>query len=126
MRKVKCDEPEGFSEFWAIWLPIKRRNDGRGDARDGFAKKVKAGHDPRDIIDGARWYVRNLPPGYEYVPLAKTWINREVWADDCEKERAYQARLRERQNNVVQMEKPRPRDRTVFQQLWERQKSESA
>ena len=53
-------EPIGFPEFWATWLPIKRRNDGRGEARATFAKHIKLGADPQDIIDGASWYVRNI------------------------------------------------------------------
>lgn len=116
----KQAEPEGFSEFWSIWLPIKRRNDGRGDARDGFAKKLAAGADPQDIIDGARWYVRSLPTGYEYVPLAKTWINREVWADDCDKERDYQRRLAERADNVTAFTPPR--GQTAFLRQYEQKK----
>ena len=99
---MKRPEPEGFPEFWEeIWLPIKRRNDGRADARDGYGKLLKQGAEPQDIIDGARWYVRNLPKGYEYVPLAKTWMNRGVWEDDCIKERKFQAMLAERAGNNV-------------------------
>jgi hypothetical protein len=93
-------EPQGFAEFWQIWSPIKRRNDGRADARATYTKHIKAGVDPQDIIDGASWYVRNTPPGYEYVPYAATWMNRGVWEDDCIKERESRER---RAENVVQM-----------------------
>lgn len=101
-------EPQGFPEFWSIWLPIKRRNDGRGEARDTFAKHLKRGANPQDIIAGARWYARNIPTGYEYVPLASTWLNRGVWEDDCEKERAFQARQNQPRENVVAMRGVRP------------------
>lgn len=43
-------EPTGFSEFWHVWLPFKRRNDGRGEARATFAKHLKQGANPQDII----------------------------------------------------------------------------
>lgn len=112
-----------FSEFWQIWLPIKRRNDGRGEARTTFAKHVKQGANPQDIVDGARWYVRQIPAGYEYVPLAATWMNRGVWEDDCERERAYQERSAQ-PTNVVQI-KAAPLPENHFSRRWaEQQKRE--
>jgi hypothetical protein len=99
-------EPPGFADFWAIWLPIKRRNDGRGEARATYAKHIKAGVDPQDIIDGARWYARNTPAGYEYVPLASTWLNRGVYEDDGPRERAFQEHKQAPQN-VVPIKPPR-------------------
>jgi hypothetical protein len=93
-------EPPGFADFWAIWLPIKRRNDGRGEARMTFAKHIKAGADPQDIIDGARWYARQVPAGDQYVPLASTWLNRGVYEDDCLRERAFKERTPAVQNVV--------------------------
>lgn len=111
-------EPPLFPEFWSVWQPIKRRNDGRGEARATFAKHLKQGADPQDIIDGARWYARNLPSGYEYVPLAATWMNRGVWEDDCEKERAFQAKAEAKAENVVQM-RPAPVSKSKWLQEWE-------
>jgi len=102
---MKRPEPEGFPEFWAIWLPIKNRNDGRNYARVTFAKWVKAGIDPQDIIDGVRFYTRNLPVDHKYKLHASTWLNRGVWEDDCIKERKFQAMLAERAGNVVEMKR---------------------
>ena len=113
-------EPDGFPEFWAIWLPIKRRNDGRGLARATFAQHIKAGVDPQDIIDGARWYARNTPAGYEYVPLASTWLNRGVYEDDGPRERAFQERKPPVQN-VVQIRAPKP----AFLVEFERKQNEA-
>lgn len=118
--KVKSAEPDKFSDWWNLWRPVKRRNDGRGDARDGYAKKLANGADPSEIIDGTRWYIRNLPKGYEYVPLAKTFLNREVWADHYEQERAYQASLAQKPStNVVQMT-PGPTGNTAFLRAFEK------
>lgn len=108
-------EPDGFPEFWAIWLPIKRRNDARGLAREAFAKHIKAGADPQDIIDGASWYVRTTPAGYEYVLLSATWLNRGGYEDDCLRERAFQQRQAER-SNVVPIRAPK----TAFMLKFER------
>lgn len=113
------ESPE-FVEFWTIWKPIRRRTDGRLDAKDGFNKMVAEGADPRDIIDGARWFARNTVPGDQFVPLAKSWINDGVWMDDCEKERAFQARLSEREN-VVNMQAARPAGKSAFLREYEKQ-----
>lgn len=108
MSKPKLQGPPGFDEFWQVWRQVKRRTDGRLDAMDGFEKLIRRGADPQDIIDGARWFIRNLPAGYEFVPLAKTWLNRGGWMDDCEKERAFQARQSEPQK-VVSIHAPKSR-----------------
>ena len=105
MRKAREQEPIGYSEFWAVWSPYRRKNDGRGDGRKAFAQLVNEGADPADIIDGAKAYVRSLTAAERpYIPLAATWIRREAYADWCEQERAYQrSRLAARQepSNVV-------------------------
>lgn len=99
-------EPEGFAEFWKIWAPYQRKSDGRGKARPAYKQMMEAGHDPQDIIDGARWYLRNLTSEEDkkYIPLAASWLRSERFADECEKERQYQARLAERNGgNVTSM-----------------------
>lgn len=109
MKKVRIPEPEGFSEFWSIWLPHARHTDGRGLARETFRRHLLNGAMPEDIIDGARWFLRSMTDrDRQYVPLASTWLNREAYIDLCEKERAYQARLNERPaENVVSITPPR-------------------
>ena len=91
-------EPEGFSIFWEqVWRPHARHTDGRGLARDTYAKHIKAGALPQDIIDGAKCFFRTMKDrDRDYVPLASTWLNREAYIDLAEQERAYQARITER------------------------------
>lgn len=103
MRKVATPEPEGFSEFWAVWRPMARHTDGRGLAREAYRKHILNGAMPEDIIDGARWFMRGVKDK-QFVPLSATWLNREPWPDLCEQERAYQARQQEaasQPNNVT-------------------------
>lgn len=94
------NEPEGFPEFWKTWAPYQRKTDGRGKARPAYKQMIDVGHVPADIIDGARWYVRNLTSEDErrFIPLASTWLRSERFADDCEKERNFQASLANRSN----------------------------
>lgn len=116
MSKVRLPEPEGFSSFWEIWKPYARHTDGRGLARETFRKHVLNGAMPQDIIDGAKWFVRNLSArDREYVPLSATWLNRETWADLCEKERAYQASLIQRSSAPAIA----PMKKTAFLEKWE-------
>lgn len=106
---TKKDETPEFVEFWEnIWRPKMRPTDGRGDARDTFFKHVRAGADPIDIIDGARFFIRTLRD-FQYIPLAASWINKRAYEDLAEQERAYQRRISERakpqeQSNVVSMQ----------------------
>lgn len=101
MTKIR-QEPEGFSDFWAIWRPRARHTDGRGLARETFAKHIKAGANWQDIVDGARCFFRTMKDkDREFVPLASTWLNRGAYEDLAEAERAHQARYASLQTNVV-------------------------
>lgn len=96
MGKVREFDPEGFSQFWALWLPVCRKTDGRGKCRETYRKWLLDGAEPADIIDGAAWYLRSLSEKDKpYIPLAASWLNSERWADDCERERDYQRRKAE-------------------------------
>lgn len=87
-------EPEGFAEFWSVWRPFQRKTDGRGLARDCFAKHIKAGADPQDIIDGAKCFFRTMKDrDRDYVPLSATWLNRGAYEDLAIDERAHQQRM---------------------------------
>lgn len=100
-------EPEGFADFWAIWRIHARHTDGRGLARDAYAKHLKAGAVPQDIIDGARYFFRTMKDkDRDYVPLSSTWLNRGAYEDMAEAERALQQRVIDRTQaaNVVQMQ----------------------
>lgn len=94
-RTSKADETPEFIAFWDTWRPVMNKNDGRGAARDEFFRHVEVYRaDPLDIVDGARWYVRQGGNG-EFKLHAQTWLNRRAYEDGCEQERAYQARLAE-------------------------------
>lgn len=100
---TKADETPQFVEFWEqVWKPVMNPNDGRGAARDEFFRHVEEyGADPRDLIDGARWFVRK-GGNKDWKLHAATWLNRRAYEDFAEMERAYQRQLQERESgNVV-------------------------
>ncbi len=105
---TKADEIPEFVEFWSAWKRFARHTDGRGDARDTFLQHVKFGVDARDILDGARYFLRTMKDkDREYIPLAASWINKRAYEDLAELERAYQAKYGASQENVVQMQPTR-------------------
>ncbi|WP_049732846.1 hypothetical protein [Rhizobium ecuadorense] len=107
---TKADETPEFVEFWNSWRPYARHTDGRGDARDTFFKHVNAGADPRDITDGAKYFIRTMKErDKEYIPLAASWINKRAYEDMAESERALQQRVVERAQaaNVVPIQQPK-------------------
>lgn len=123
VHKFQREEAEAaFLQFWTLWRKHMRKTDGRGKARPAWQQMIDAGASPDDIIDGASWYLRNMTDrDAPYIPLASSWLRSERWADDCEQERAYQARLAgmEQSENVVSM-KPAPRPANHFLSRYER------
>lgn len=92
MSKVSQHEPEGFSAFWDIWRPHRRKNDGRGDARERYRKCLLAGANPERIAAGAAWYIRTMKNEERpYIPLAATWLHREAYEDCADDKAAYEA-----------------------------------
>lgn len=126
MSKVRTPEPEGFAEFWAEWRQIARHTDGRGLARETYRKHILDGAEPQDIIDGVKWFARNLTERDRngFVPLSSTWLNREAYLDFAEKEREFRARQEQRAANVVQMPAPRLPD-NHFSRQWEQKQQKS-
>jgi hypothetical protein len=98
---TKKDETQEFVDFWTAWQPYARQTDGRGDARDTFFKHVWAGVDPRDIVDGAKCFLRTLKER-EYIPLAASWINKRAYEDLAIQERQHQQRISEAQTRRVE------------------------
>jgi len=122
MSKLKVHEPEGFPEFWQCWRPHMRHTDGRGEARERYRKKLLEGAEPQDIIDGAKGFIQFMPEKDKaYIPLAASWLNKEAYLDWCDRWRAYQSRISERENNVVAMA-PRPAGKTAFLREYEQHK----
>ena len=121
---TKQPEPEGFADFWAIWRPHARKTDGRADARKVFAAHVKAGNSPQDMIDGARYFIRNMTDrDRDYIPLAATWLNRGAYEDFGPAERAYQERMASAQATASAMAaQPKPAHtppKSKWLQQWE-------
>lgn len=98
------EEPSGFETFWTMWRQYQRKSDGRGKARPAYKQMIEAGYEPADIIDGARWYLRNLTSEEDkkFIPLAASWLRSERFLDEADKERDFQRKLAER-NNVTQL-----------------------
>lgn len=120
--KEPIQEPDGFENFWIEWRKTKRHTDGRGKCRNEYARQLKLGATPEDILLAARWHVRNTKD-LSFIPLASTWLHSELWAEEAEKERQLQARQIDRAENVVQM-KPLTNYKPKFLQDWESQKRE--
>lgn len=122
-RFAREDAEAAFLEFWTLWRKHMRKTDGRGKARPAWKQMIEDGADAQEIIDGAAWYLRNLSErDAPYIPLAASWLRSERWADDCEQERAYQARLNERPaENVVSITPQR--GQTAFLREFERRKA---
>ena len=122
----KTEETPEFVEFWDAWRPHMNQFDGRGDARKWFFHHIREfGADPRDMVDGARWFVRgggNQSVGYDGKPVrihAGSWLNKFAYEDGAEHERAYQQRLQEQQpGNVVAIKPKLPENH--FSRRWER------
>lgn len=108
---MKKAEPPFFPDFWSLWRPHARKTDGRKLARETFAKHVRAGADPEDIVLGAAWFLRTMKErDREFIPLSSTWMNRGSYEDDCilERQRIAAMEQAKRPDNVVQMTHPRP------------------
>lgn len=104
-------EPDGFAEFWSLWRPHARKTDGRKLARETFAKHVRAGAEPQDIVLGAAWFLRTMKEkDRDFIPLSSTWMNRGTYEDDCELERRRLTAMERAkpQDNVVHMGRPKP------------------
>lgn len=124
--KTKADETPEFQAFWNLWQPHARHTDGRGAARNEFFRHVEVlGSDPQDIVDGAAWFIRSLTErDREFIPLAASWLNRGAYEDMCEKERAFKARLAEKQEpqNVVRFQP----GQTAFLKAFNAKKAQEA
>lgn len=122
-KRASIDTPD-FTEFWSVWREHMRKTDGRGKARHAYAQMIEMGHDPQDILDGTRWYLRNMSDrDAPYIPLASSFLRSERWLDDCEREREYQARLQASQaqasENVVSMKQRAVLPKNHFSRRWE-------
>jgi hypothetical protein len=121
----RSEETPEFQEYWSIWQPHMNQFDGRGDARKVFFHHVEEYRaDPRDIIDGSRWFIRdggNQGVDRDGKPVrihAASWMNKFAYEDAADKERDYQKRLAERESNVVSIKPQLPENH--FSRQWEK------
>lgn len=103
MSKVRQQEPEGFAEFWAEWLPVCRESDGRPKARAAYTQHILAGANPEDILLAARYHIRKRREkgSLDWIQLASVWLNSERYEFEAEREREYQARLNASKESTV-------------------------
>ncbi len=94
--KIKTEDPS-FEALWRLWRPLRpqdRRQ--RQGASNLLQKWIADGADPADIFDGATYHLRTMAEKDKpYINLLSVYLNSERWVDECEQERAYQARLAE-------------------------------
>ncbi|WP_431861425.1 hypothetical protein [Azospirillum sp.] len=74
-----------FDAFWDVYPKRGHAANPRKPAAEKFARLVKGGVDPADIIAGAKAYASSMrqtgKDGTEYVMQATRWLNQEVWRD---------------------------------------------
>ncbi|WP_448206475.1 hypothetical protein [Azospirillum sp. sgz302134] len=74
-----------FEEFWSAMPKRGRANNPKKPAREKFARFVKKGVKPDEIISGARVYASAMrqsgKDGTEFVQQAVTFLNQEIWRD---------------------------------------------
>lgn len=115
------EEPT-FEALWQLWRKHARKTDGRGKARPTYLKWLQSGADPADILDGARYHIRTMQEkDRPYINLLSVYLNSERWKDECVDEREFQARVEERQTNVVSIKAPKSK----FLEEWERRESKA-
>lgn len=89
--------PEGFAEFWAAY-PRRDGANPRAPAEVSYAKALKGGARPEEILAGVRGYAaevnRKGSAGTEFVAQAVTWLNQRRWRDYLAKPQAGSGRRR--------------------------------
>jgi hypothetical protein len=70
----RSHEPDGFPEFYREY---PRKDPGRKPAAVAYAKALKRGATPPQILDGLRKYP--FPPERGFQPHITTWLNQDRW-----------------------------------------------
>lgn len=78
-------EPDLFPEFWDRYPHRNGAKKGKAAALKVWARLIKSGTLPKQIIDGAMRYAsdRQVIEGYAKDPA--TWLNQRGWEDEIEK-----------------------------------------
>lgn len=78
-RQERETAPTFDDDFWPVWP----RKVGKLDARKAWAKALKHGVDPGEIVAGARRLAEDPNrPELRFVPHPATWLNGERWTDE--------------------------------------------
>lgn len=75
---AKKKKEDRFPEFWKVY-PKKA---GKPGAMKSWARAIKAGADPQEIIDGARRYARSEAVERGFVKHPQGWLTDERWKDE--------------------------------------------
>lgn len=83
-RKRASESVSDESAFAAFWNAYPRKV-AKGAARKAWARAIKDGADPADVVLGARRYAtdpRRNDSDIRYTAHPATWLNSERWADE--------------------------------------------
>jgi uncharacterized protein YdaU (DUF1376 family) len=77
-------KPDRFAEFWDQYPHRNGAKKGKAAAQKAWAKSLRSGVSPDQIIGGAMRYAgdRQVLDGYAQNPA--TWLNQKGWEDDIE------------------------------------------
>jgi hypothetical protein len=81
VKSTHASDDDAFDAFWAIYP----RKVAKGAARKAWAKAMKDGADPAEVITGARRYAtdpRRVEADIRYTAHPATWLHAERWADE--------------------------------------------
>ena len=71
-----------FERFWKIYP--RRPNQSKKEARDAWARLMKAGHDPERIIRAAEIFAASIDCEPRYIKHACRWLKNECFEDILE------------------------------------------
>lgn len=68
-----------FSDFYTTF-PRKKS---RGDAEKAWKQAIKAGHDPKEIMEGLKRNLADMTKrDPQFIPYPATWLRAQSWADE--------------------------------------------
>lgn len=77
--KHQAKASDRFEEFWKVYP----KRVGKPAAQRNFARAVKAGADPQEIIEGARRYAESKAVADGFVKHPQGWLTDERWKDEA-------------------------------------------
>lgn len=82
---IAPETPSRFDEFWQQYPHRNGAKKGKAKAQQSWARSIKAGASPDQIIAGAMRYAgdRQVIDGYAKDPT--TWLNAKGWEDEIER-----------------------------------------